>query len=371
MSDLELVPGGRDQRVGPDEVRYESAEIALERKKTSIPSASELLESNIDMDLNPVGGPKYFDCLEYKWARGQVLGLIGGTSVGKSSVELDIIKSVLMSNPDQIGVIASLEMSTREVLDRWVKIIGRDKELSDRLFILDPYCSQTGHSRSLGVQDIYLFCENLKKETSMELAILAIDHVGLLDERIDTSIEPNFGNSVNHRKENKVVKVSLKKNCDYLKKLSIMLDTFVLVLSQTTKSKGIGNIPIYKDGAYGVSQYENICDYVITIWQPLIYVHAASDVKFTAYQYAKIRHLSSADPVTTNQPLLLVHDLKNGSYKPPNKLEMDVFRELHEQAEHMAKNIKKGQDAACYSVLNPDNNSVIIITDDPGNNELL
>ena len=346
MNNLELAHDNNTQQ-------YESA-------KTVIPNATTLMSKESDgITRRPICGPLYLDFLNYRWAKTQVLGLIGGTGIGKTSLNLNILKDILNNNPNEIAVLVSLEMSTPEILERWNSIIGRNKELSDRFFILDPYDTENNQVRILGIQDVFLFCDRLKKDTGKGLCCVSIDHIGLLDNCIDTTVEPTFGHIPRSRKSNKRIKISPQKSCDNLKKLSIILDTFLIVLSQTTKSKGRGYIPLFKDAAYGMSQFENICDFLIGLWQPLHLVNAASKIKFTAFQYSKIRHLSAKDLITTNQPLVLVHDLRDGSYTPPKRFEMDIFNELLINQLEVAKSIGKSAEGTLYAVFNTNTESVI------------
>ncbi len=67
--------------------------------------------------------------------------------------------------------------------------------------------------------------------------------------------------------------------------------TFLIMQSQTARSKaGIGDIELDKDAAFGTSVFENFCDYLITLWQPLKRVYDLGAPTVMSYKFCKIRH---------------------------------------------------------------------------------
>jgi len=126
-----------------------------------------------------------------------------------------------------------------------------------------------------------------------------------------------------------------------LKTVAKILDVFLLVLTQTTKEKGVGDLPIGKDGAYGISQYENIMDYIITIWQPLMRVHKDTPHRFLAYQYAKIRHKNKHDKIHELEPKLLTYQSDTGDLTCPTEEEYIAFTEMLPRAVEARNNEQK------------------------------
>ena len=57
--------------------------------------------------------------------------------------------------------------------------------------------------------------------------------------------------------------------CREIKNMTVALDSHGFILSQTTKGKGVGDIPVPKDGCFGTSKYENLMTNIISIFQPL------------------------------------------------------------------------------------------------------
>src|SRR5690606_16230654 len=99
--------------------------------------------------------------------------------------------------------------------------------------------------------------------------------------------------------------------------------------TQTTKEKqGAGDLPIGVDGAYGISQYENIMDRIITIWQPLRLVQNQCKYNFLAWQYVKIRNKHPNDKIQTFEPKLLTFDLSTGDLRVSTQEEYQEFKRL-------------------------------------------
>lgn len=159
--------------------------------------------------------------------------------------------------------------------------------------------------------------------------MMAIDHVGIISKHIDTRKPYTFGidAEINSGFGN-IRTLSLNSLCNQLKVLCKMLDTFIIVLTQTTKEKGVGDLPIDKDGAYGMSNYENIMDRIITIWQPLKLVQAQTKLKFLSWQYVKIRSKHADDKIQTNESKVLTFDLTTGDLRNATPEEYTEFNRL-------------------------------------------
>ena len=129
-----------------------------------------------------------------------------------------------------------------------------------------------------------------------------------------------------------------------------MLDTHIVVLTQTTKEKGAGDLPIDKDGAYGISNYENIMDRIITIWQPLKLVQHLTKCKFLAWQYVKIRSKHQDDKIQTNEPKLLTFDITTGDLKVTTHEEYQEFMRLYPTTTEMRDAMIKKKGGVGYSI---------------------
>ena len=130
------------------------------------------------------------------------------------------------------------------------------------------------------------------------------------------------------------------------------LDTFVIVLTQTTKEKGKGDIPIDKDGAYGVSQYENMVDYMITIWQPLMRVQHKLDKYFLAWQYAKVRNKHENDLVKPYSHKLLLYDMTTGDLRSPSSQDFALFQSYIPEVIELRKAMKEHKELTYSRCMN-------------------
>ena len=298
----------------------------------------------------PVNGPFFFDCLVNKWLKKQVLGIIGGSGIGKTSVALKIIKEMIENSPnnDDVFIFFSLEMPELDIMEKWQLLVGQDSPLADRLFVIGNE-DEDGEPRNIGLQEIYEFAIEIKKCTGKDIGAIMVDHLHIIRQTIDITKKYTFGAEQNSFKGNsKIQPIDLRILCTELKTVAKRLDTFLIVLSQTTKAKGQGDIPIDKDGAYGISQFENIVDYMITIWQPLMRVQDLTSKYFLAWQYAKIRKKHKNDPLQTHQPKILMYCMDSGNLTPPNEDEMQEFYDLLPQAKAARENAIK-KEVSVYS----------------------
>ena len=68
------------------------------KKQLGIVSASEYRKSLEEIPDNPedfIHGPEWLDCLEHKWRYGEMLGILSGPGVGKTTVSLEILRAVM------------------------------------------------------------------------------------------------------------------------------------------------------------------------------------------------------------------------------------------------------------------------------------
>lgn len=296
-----------------------------------------------------VRGPFYFDCLIKKWSKKQILGLVGGSGIGKTAVTLNIIRAMIENNfeaNDDVFVFFSLEMPESEIMERWIELVGENSPLADRLYVIGNE-DENDNPRNIGLQEVYEYCTDIKTQTGKEIGCVAIDHIGIIGKHIDTRKKYTFGiESEQGAGWSDIRTLSLASLCTQLKTLAKMLNTFVIPLTQTTKDKGVGYTPLGKDAAYGVSQYENIVDYMITLWQPLQLIQEMTETRFLGWQYAKIRHMHKDDPIKANSYKLLTYDLTKGDLTLPTEEEYKEFARLLPLALERAKEKEKKVETA-------------------------
>lgn len=296
----------------------------------------------------------YFDSsvLGNPWRKRELTGLIAGTGVGKTTVTLKWMKDAIENNPDtdDIYVFFTLEMTAGEIVTKWNKLVGKDSPLAERLYVIGNE-TETFEPRNIGLQEMLEDCTELKKLTGKNIGMLAVDHVSIISRHIDTRKKYTFGiDSEMNAGYGNIKTLSLNKLCDQLKVLCKMVDTHIVVLTQTTKEKGVGDLPIDKDGAFGISSYENIMDRIITIWQPLKLVQHQTKVNFLAWQYVKIRSKSENDKIQTNEPKLLTFEMASGDLRVTTTEEYGEFSRLYPTTLEMREAMIKKKGGVGYSI---------------------
>lgn len=302
-----------------------------------------------------INGPSHFDCLEYRWEKKQCLGLIAGPGTGKTATTLEMFDETIENNPenDDIFVFFSLEMPAAQVVGRWVKLVGRHSEKANRLYVIGNEDPETGDPRNIGLQEIYEYCQELMQMTGKKIRMIALDHIGLISRRIDMRKKHTFGAQDDQFSGHGQIKtVSLNTIAMQMKPLAKMLDCFNIVLTQTTKEKGKGDLPIDKDGARGISDYEHIMDFIITLWQPLMRVQSLTPNYFTAWQYVKVREKGDTDGVKTYEQKLLTYEMNTGRLRTPTPEEYMNFKEILPKANDARKAAeeKKGNGSDGYTL---------------------
>lgn len=304
----------------------------------------ELVNGTWYMDTNVLGEP---------WRKKELLGIIAGTGVGKTTVTLLTIRDMIKNNPDKddVYVFITLEMAEAEIIKRWVKLVGADSALADRLYVIGNE-EENGDPRNIGLQEIYSYCKDIMKMTGKKIGAVAVDHIGIISKHIDTKKFPNFGiKSEVNSGYGDIRTLSLNSMAKQLKPLIKMLDTYMLVLTQTTKEKqGAGDMPLGVDAAYGISDYENIMDRIITIWQPLARVQNQISTRFLAYQYVKIRNKHINDKIQTYEPKLLTFDLNTGDLRLTTTEEYSEFQKYLPMAQEIRDNLSKKKGGTGYSI---------------------
>lgn len=221
-------------------------------------------------------GHPMFDAHYKGYRLGEIIGLIGGSGIGKSTFSLNMFKWFVERNPDLIHVFVSLEEPKESISEKWALICGNNKVLHSKVKIIGNRGKDNLTKRlSLWqIRDQITKMENLYKQ---KVGCVVIDHIGVLDQ-IGQDGKP-------YRDK------GLEKVCADMQALTQSTNTFLIMLSQTSRSKaGIGDIELDKDAAFGTVFFEAYCDYVMTTWQPLKRIYKeAPYMSVNAFKYCKIR----------------------------------------------------------------------------------
>lgn len=266
-----------------------------------------------------IHGPKNFDCLERPWSRGDITMIYAGAGIGKTSTILYIYKHILLNNPNGVVVFVSLEMTAQEIAEKWTKLIADAPELSDRFFIVENYDEQ-GISKMLTVENIKYELKKIKETLNETIIATTVDHL----HQINNNGSPDF---------NPVM--------DALKVLAVEVDTHLFVPSQTTKGKGVGDIPVPKDGCFGTSKAEWLATHILTIFQPLLRVQKEADLPILAWQYAKIRYKNKGDKVRENMNYLLYFEHDTQNLRDLSRQEKADFEMFYEKVLELRANEEK------------------------------
>lgn len=305
--------------------------------------ASQIQDSSDGLgDL--VQGPYFLDSLHKRWRKKQMLGLIAGSGVGKTSLSLKIFQEFIRNNKDNDDVFFffSLEMTSGEILDRWRALVGDDQKAFERLYVVGlNFFEKNLEGSGPNVQNIYRVVRDTCNRVNRKPAVLCIDHIDAMEGDFDLGVKPTFNAENSKYIERRIGKhtVLLSKDgvCQKLKTMCQKLNCFLIVQSQTTKAKDDGgDQPIGKNAAFGTSKFEWYCDYVVGVWRPLNRVmdHCKTANLFvTAYQYAKIREQNpDKDELGLNEHKLIKFNPETQDFLGLTDEDKDKFDELIEIA---------------------------------------
>lgn len=298
----------------------------------------------IKRQLKFINTTYFFDCLGEPFARTKVLGLIAGSGGGKTSITLQMMYDAIINNPDSddIYVFFSLEMPLLDIYSRWERITQGCDKAHNRFYVIDT-TDEKGDPRYIGLQEIYDDVVALEKYTGKKVDMLAIDHIGIMSLGINIKHKYTFGIHQESVKQTGDIRtLSLNTAATQLKTLAKLLDVFIICLTQTTKEKGKGDTPIDKDGAYGISQYENIMDYIITVWRPLMRIqYLIPEHHFLAWHYVKVREKRNNDQVREYQNQVLSYNMDTGILSAPTEEQFAIFEANLGRAEEVRKKLEK------------------------------
>jgi hypothetical protein len=297
----------------------------LEKRKqqSGVRSLGDLKRSGVvSGKIDPekfVNGPKDMDCNVVPWTRGGITGWLAGAGAGKTSSILYVLKHILINNEEGIVVFVSLEMDASEIAEKWQKATQDRPDLADRLFIIENY-DEDGKSKNLSVSDIKLELTNIKEVMGVTMHAFVIDHL--------LEIDLNGG-------------VDYNPVCKKIKDLSVELDSHCFLLSQTTKGKGTGDVPVPKDGCFGTSRFEWIVTNIITVFQPLRRVEKECDLAVMGWQYAKIRYKNKLDGAKEGMNYLRRFDFDTEDLLPLTDAEIATFKMWYDKVLELRQNEAK------------------------------
>lgn len=243
---------------------------------------STLSESVTDILSKSQNAPKdirfpcwsYIDATHHGFRLGQVIGLVAGSGVGKTTMALNMFRGFVQNNPDYIHFFIPLEQPASEIAERWKLMCGENTQLHDKVHVISNY-DEKGSFRHLSFSEIKDYLLNFQTATGKKVGCVVIDHIGALKKQGKNG-------------ENQ----DLMTICHEMKAFAIQTNTLLIMQSQSSREKaGIGDLELDKDAAYGTVYFESYCDYLITIWQPLkrCYSNPACPT-IMAFKFCKIRH---------------------------------------------------------------------------------
>jgi len=249
---------------------------AAEDKKTVklAPTVRDILAKG-DEALSGTRFPcsKLIDDTEHGFRLGQVIGIIGGSGVGKTTLTLNTFLWFAQYNPDYHHVFFSLEQPSGEIAQRIKTICNGNESLYDKIHIVSNY-NDDGTYNHFSMKLIEEYIAQLEAQSGHKIGAVVIDHIGVLDKQ-------------NKNGENE----GLIGVCREMKAVAVKLNIMLLMLSQAPREKaGIGDLELDKNAAYGTVFFESFVDYCICLWQPLKRMYAQGAPTVIALKFAKIRH---------------------------------------------------------------------------------
>jgi KaiC/GvpD/RAD55 family RecA-like ATPase len=249
---------------------------------------------------------KYVDNTEAGFRIGQVMGLVAGSGVGKTTMALNIFLGFVESNPELTHFFVPLEQPEREIAERWAIMCGEKTHLHDKVQVLSNYDNQSKF-RDLSLEEIKQHIMDFKRTTGKQVGCVVIDHIGVL--KNDNKLGQDEG---------------VKGISKAMKAFAEETKTFLIMQSQTSRDKaGIGDLELNKDAAFGTSVFENFVDFLIALWQPLKRVYNLGAPTVIAYKFCKIRNKNQLKDV-------ILEDTPYSVFFDPNT---QLIRELTQSEE--------------------------------------
>lgn len=204
---------------------------------------------------------------------GQVMGVVGGSGVGKTTLTLNAFLWFAYNNPDYHHFFFSLEQPPGEIAARIKNICQDNDGLYDKIHIVSNY-EEDGTYKHLTLTDMEEHLLSFQESTGHKVGATVIDHIGVIAK--DAKNGENDG---------------LIGLCRGMKAFAQRVNTFLMMLSQAPREKaGIGDLELDKSAAYGTVFFESFVDYFLCLWQPLKRMYADGAPTVMAIKFAKIRH---------------------------------------------------------------------------------
>lgn len=293
------------------------------------PGALSTSVADIFMRTTSVKGTRfrcyeYLDNTDHGFRLGQVIGLVAGSGVGKTSIALNMFMGFVKLNPDYDHFFVSLEQPDIEIAERWQKMCGDNTSLHSKVHVMSNYAAD-GSFRRLSLDEIRTYLLEFKKKSGKQIGCVVIDHIGAL-KRISTD-----------------GRMSIEDICHNMKAFAVELNVMLVMQSQAPREKaGIGDLELFKDAAYGTVFFESYVDYLVTLWQPLKRCYTEGAPTLTAFKFCKIRHKEQhKDVVKEDERYLLYFDSETHLLRETTQDEETQFTFFNNKCANARKSDRK------------------------------
>lgn len=275
---------------------------------------------------------RYLDATHRGFRLTQVVGLVAGSGVGKTAMALNMFEGFVQNNPNYTHLFISLEQPETEIAERWVTMCGKNTHLYDKVHIISNHDGE-GNFRDLSLATIKEYIFSFEKKTGNKIGCVVVDHIGVLSNNNRLGLDEG-----------------VKQICKEMKGFAVETNTLLIMQSQTAREKaGIGDLELNKDAAFGVSAFENFCDFVITIWQPLKRCYDQGAPSVTAFKFCKIRHKKAhRDEIQEDARYKLLFDPETERMRELTQAEEESFSYWNQTATNLRKQDRK-TDVLTYS----------------------
>jgi hypothetical protein len=258
--------------------RRNYAQSIVDKIWTTVETTSDTVRSILNRGDNTLKGIRFpcnriIDDTVHGFRLGHVLGIIGGSGIGKTTLTLNCFLWFAEANPDYHHFFFSLEQPPGEIADRIKTICQGDDRLFDKIHVISNY-NVDGTYRNLSLDDIERRLSEFQSKPNSKVGAVVVDHIGVLSK-----------NDKNGESE------GLMGVCRKMKALAVKVNCMLIMLSQAPREKaGIGDLELNKDAAFGTVFFESFVDFCMCIWQPLKRAYSQGAPTIMAFKFAKIRH---------------------------------------------------------------------------------
>ena len=157
---------------------YESAP-----EKTLVPT-SQTVRQILSKGPEVLKGTRFscnrlLDDTKHGFRLGQVIGIIGGAGVGKTTLTLNMFIWFVEQNPEYDHVFFSLEQPAGEIASRVQLICGTNESLYDKIHIISNY-NDDGSYNHFSLSDIEKNVKALELQIKRKIGAVVVDHIGVL-----------------------------------------------------------------------------------------------------------------------------------------------------------------------------------------------